>query len=365
MDSDVGLTHQSASVPSDLSRAAVSVNGSPEAKFSAQNVEAPPQPHDLESYNPIEPPPLDWRSDSSSDAGCSNNLDDPSLHPSIENLGASVIEPVLEMLNPIDISHDTTEQEVVGNIAGLVQDLKMGFEEVGEEAEKVQNERTEFSDSAGEYQEEVLGGILNGRTSEKDVERAKRKTGDEDHSSIHSLLSQLQLIGEEPLPIQPLPPHPVHHQLQLLSESDTCAPSPLTENSTETSGLLFSESHHRDLLGLLQFTELRSSPQPSSPSRREEMDAIVSVSYSQEDAQRLWAHHDKEQQQQQQQHHRDSITSLSDDEYPEPVWKKRGEEPPKEDEAAAETEQVGRVTGNGVSCILLLLSVEFFFIQYP
>ncbi|XP_075878783.1 amyloid-beta A4 precursor protein-binding family A member 3 isoform X2 [Nelusetta ayraudi] len=337
MDSDVSPTDQSASVPTSL-------NGSPKAEFSAQTVEAPPQPHDLESYNPIEPPPLDWRSDSSSDAGCSNNMDDPTLHPSIENLGeASVIGPVLETLNPIDISHDTIEQEVVGNISGLVQDLKMGLEEVGEEAEKVQSGRTEYSDSAGEYQEEVTASDLNGRTSERDVERAKRKPGDEDHSSIHSLLSQLQLIGEEPLLIQPLPPHVVPHEFPLLSEPDNCTPSLLKDYSTETTGLLFSESHHRDLLGLLQFTELSSSPQPSSPSRREEVDAIVAVSYSQEDAQRLWAHHDneqqlQEQQQQQQQQHRDSITSLSDDEYPEPVWKKRGEEPPKEDEAAADTE---------------------------
>lgn len=331
MDSDVSPTDQSAPVPSDLSTAAPSLNGSSMAEFSAHTVEASPPPQDLESFNPIEPPPLDWRSDSSSDAGGANILEDPSFLPSTENLGeASVIEPVLESLNPIDTSRDTIEQEVGSNFASSVHNLKVGSEEVVEEAEEVQRGRTEYS----ECQEEVMGGDHNGRTSVSDVECAKRKSGDEDHSSIHNLLSQLQLIGEEPLPVQPLPPHTVHHQLPLLSESL------LTDNSTETTGLLFSESHHRDLLGLLQFTELSSASQPTSPSRREEVDAIVSVSYSQEDAQRLWAHHENEQQQQ----HRDSITSLSDDEYPEPVWKKRGEEPPKEDEAAAETEQVGQVT---------------------
>lgn len=342
MDSDVSPTDQSAPVPSDLSSAAASLNGSSMAEFSAQTVEASSQPQDLESFNPIEPPPLDWRSDSSSDAGCAYNLDDPSLLPSIENLGeASYFEPVLETLNPTDTSRDTTEQEVVSNIALLVHDLKMGSAEITEEGEEVQKGRTEYSDSAGEYQEEGIGAGQNGRLSVRDVECAKRKPGDEDHSSIQSLLSQLQLIGEEPLPIQPLPPQTVHHQVPLLSESDICAPSLRTDNSTETTGLLFSESHHRDLLGLLQFTELSSTPQPTSPSRREEVDAIVAVSYSQEDAQRFWAHRENEQLQQQ---HRDSITSLSDDEYPEPVWKKRGEEPPKEDEAAAETEQVGQVT---------------------
>lgn len=346
MDSDVNSTDQSAPVPADLSSAAASLNGSPVAEFSAQTVEASPQPQDLESYNPIEPPPLDWKSDSSSDASCTNNLDEPSCLPSIENLG-EVIEPVLETLNTVDTSYDTTEKEVVSNFALSVQDLKMGSEEVAEEAKEAQRGRTEYSDSAGEYQEEVMGGDLHGRTSVRDVEHAKRKLGDEDHSSIHSLLSQLQLIGEEPVPSPPSPPHTVHQQLPLLSESDTCTESHLTDTSTETTGLLFSESHHRDLLGLLQFTELSSAPEPTSPFRREEVDAIVSVSYSQEDAQRLWAHQEDKQLPQ----HRDSITSLSDDEYPEPVWKKRGEEPPKEDEAAAETEQVGQVNVVCSECI--------------
>lgn len=321
MDSDVSPTDQVAPVPSDLSPAAASVNASAMAEFSAQTVEASPQPQDLESFNPIEPPPLDWRSDSSSDAGCANNLEDPGFLPSIEHLEEpSVIEPVLESLNPVD----TIEQEVSSNFALLVHDFK---EEVVEEVEVEPIVMNADWNSTGECQEEVVGGDQNCRTSVRDDECAKGKSGDEDHSSIHSLLSQLQLIGEEPLPIQPLPPQTVHHQLP---------ESLLADNSTETTGLLFSESHHRDLLGLLQFTDLSSASQPTSSSGREEVDAIVAVSYSQEDAQRLWAHRENEQQQ-----HRDSITSLSDDEYPEPVWKKRGEEPPKEDEAAAETEQVG------------------------
>lgn len=332
MEPDLSPTDQSGSVPSELSSASELVNGSPEAELSAQSVEAPLQPQELESYNPIEPPPLDWRSDSSSDAGCTNNLNDPSFHPSIENLcETSVTEPVLDMLNPNNTSDDNTEQEVVGNNARLVQDLKVSLEEVDEGTEEVQRGRTGYLHIAEEYQEEVI--------SEKDVEGASRKPGDEDHSSIHSLLNQLQLIREEPLSIQPSPPQTVQHQLPLLSESETCTPSLLADSSTETTGLLFSESHHRDLLGLLQFTELSSTPQATSPSHREEVDAVVAASYSHEDAQRFWSHHENGQQQQ-----RDSITSLSDDEYPEPVWKKRGEEPPKEDEAAAETEQVGSIS---------------------
>lgn len=144
-------------------------------------------------------------------------------------------------------------------------------------------------------------------------------------------------MGEESDRMEPLPPHSAQHQQPCLSEPDTCTPSLLTDDSTETTGLLFSESHHRDLLGLLQFTELSSTPHSTHSPLRGEMDAVVSVSYSQEDAQRFWRHHENGPQQQQQ--HQDLAASLSDDEYPEPVWKKRGEEPPKEEDAAADTEQ--------------------------
>ncbi|KAK5907082.1 hypothetical protein CesoFtcFv8_004968 [Champsocephalus esox] len=62
------------------------------------------------------------------------------------------------------------------------------------------------------------------------------------------------------------------------------------------------------------------------------MDAVVSVSYSQEDAHRFWGHNGQQQLQRE--------DSLPDEEYPEPVWMKMGEEPPEEKEAAAaESEQ--------------------------
>lgn len=341
MDPDVCPTDQSASAPIDLCFAAAPVNGAPEDQFSAQTVLTLPQAEDIESYNPIEPPPLDWRSDSSSDAGSADNLDDPSFHPSVENLEeVNTTEPVLQTLNLNDTSHDSIQQEVVDNIPGSAQDLKIGLEEVGEAADEGQRVRAECLEGVGEYQEEVTVGELNSRVSEREDESANREPGDEDHSSIHSLLSQLQLMGEESDPIEPFPPHSAQHQQACLSEPDTCTPSLLTDDSTETTGLLFSESHHRDLLGLLQFTELSSTPHSTHSPLQGEMDAVVSVSYSQEDAQRFWRHHGNGQQQQQHQH-QDSVASLSDDEYPEPVWKKRGEEPPKEDEAAADTEQVG------------------------
>lgn len=348
MDPDVCPTDRSASAPIDLCFAAAPVNGAPEVPFSAQTVSALPQAEDIESYNPIEPPPLDWRSDSSSDAGSADDLDDPSYHPSVENLEVNITEPVFQTLNLNDTLHDTVQQEVLGNIPGFGQDLKTGLDEVGEAAGEVQRVRAGCLGGVGEYQyqeyqEEVTVGDLTSMVSEKEDESANRQPGDEDHSSIHSLLSQLQLMGEESDPIEALPPHFAQHQQPCLSELDTCTPSLLTDDSTETTGLLFSESHHRDLLGLLQFTELSSTPHSTHSPLRGEMDAVVSVSYSQEDAQRFWRHHGNGQQQQQHQH-QDLVASLSDDEYPEPVWKKRGEEPPKEEEAAADTEQVGWTT---------------------
>lgn len=329
MDSDVCHTDQSASVPSDpLSPATIPVNGASEIETTRQTMTAPPGSgvEDLESYNLIEPPPLDWRSDSSSEAGSG----------SAENVGkASPGEPVLLPLNMSDTvtSLDIDQQEIMGNISKPVQDIEVELEA---EYEAVHKEvRVEDLECVGENQKEVCD--VESRVSEEEVEVANRRSGDEDHSRIHSLLSQLQLMGEEPHPSRQTPPNPALHQYSSRSELEACAASLVVDDSTETTGLLFSESHQRDLLGLLQFTEISSAtPQHTSLPHRGEVDAVVSVSYSEEDAQRFWGHYGNGQQRR---HRDDSITSLPDDEYPEPVWMKLGEQPPEEEEAAAESEQ--------------------------
>ncbi|XP_076583250.1 amyloid-beta A4 precursor protein-binding family A member 3 [Chaetodon auriga] len=325
MDSDVCPADQSASARSDSScSATIAVDGA-SVVDTGQTVAPLPRSvvEDLESYNLIEPPPLDWRSDSSSEAGSAEDLDDPSFPPSVENLDkASPGEPVLLPLNMSATlaSLDVNQQELVGNISEPVQDKE---DEAVEDDEGVSVEGVQ---GAEEYQEEVT--ICDVESREVEVELANRRSGDEDHSRIHSLLSQLQLMGEEPHPSLQTPPHPAQHQV--------CTPSLITDNSTETTGLLFSESHQRDLLGLLQFTEISATPHPTCLPRRGEVDAVVSVSYSQEDAQRFWGHYSNGQQQR---HRDDSLASLPDDEYPEPVWMKLGEEPPEEVQAAAESEQ--------------------------
>ncbi|XP_047444021.1 amyloid-beta A4 precursor protein-binding family A member 3 [Mugil cephalus] len=278
---------------------------------------------DQDSYNFIEPPPLDWRSDSSSEAGAADDLDDPSLQPSAASLGESVLLPLdaRDILTPLDAN----QQEFEGNVVESVLDTEVELEaEVGKAEDGEVRVESLVLVGVEEDQEEVTS-----RDAEEEEEGAeeegdftRRTAGDEDHSRIHSLLSQLQLVGEEPT-------HQTstHHRYSRFSELEACAPSLETDNSTETTGLLFSESHQRDLLGLLQCTEISATP------HRGDVDAVVSVSYSQADAPRFWRRHHGNGR-----HRDDSLTSLPDEEYPEPVWMKLGEGPP-EEEAAAEGEQ--------------------------
>lgn len=331
MESDCCPVDQSASAPTPSD--SVPVNGASEVEASSLTVSAPPgsAAEDLDTYNLIEPPPLDWRSDSSSEAGSADDLDDPSLPPSADSLdkpslGESVLSPldVRDILTPLDVN----QPELVVNMADPVQDVGVELEEEDEAVEEEVEVRADGLEGEEEDQEEVTfeDNIM------EEAEVASRRSNDEDHSRIHTLLSQLQLMGEEPHPSHQTPPH---RHYSNLSELEACAPSLLRDDSTETTGLLFSESHQRDLLGLLQCTEIGSTPRPTCLPHRGDVDAVVSVSYSQEDTQRFWGHYGNHQQQR---HREDSLTSLPDDEYPEPVWMKLGEEPP-EREAAAESEQ--------------------------
>lgn len=288
---------------------------------------------DLESYSLREPPPLDWRSDSSSEPGSADDLDDlSSVPPSVENLDKAS-GPVLLPLKTGDTlaSLEVKQQEGVGNIAEPVQNVT---EFKGQdEAARSQDLRSE-----GGYQEKVTISDMKISIIEEEVEGSNGKSGDEDHSSIHSLVDQLHLMEEEPHPSQLTPALPLQHRHSSLSEPELCTPSLLADNSTETTGLLFSESHHQDLLGMLQFTEISANSHPNRLPHREEVDAVVSVSYNQEDAERFWEHYGDGGQHR---HGDESFASLPDDEYPEAVWKKRDAEPLEGEEAVAEIEQVG------------------------
>ncbi|XP_078141880.1 amyloid-beta A4 precursor protein-binding family A member 3 isoform X2 [Centroberyx gerrardi] len=289
---------------------------------------------DLDSFNLIEPPPLDWKSDSSSEAGSADDLDEPSFPPAADGLeeagpGGSV--PPLEV-SAAAASPAVNRQELADDNTEPIQDVEEG--DVGvEEQEGVRVEER----LAEEEEAEV------GDEEEEEEEVMSRRPGDEDHTRIHALLNQLQLMGEEPHPDRRSPPRVAWRPYRSPPEPQSSAPSLITDVSdlesslaTETTGLLFSESHQRDLLGLLECTEIAAPPpQAAYLPHRGEVDAVVSVSYDPDDAHRFWGHYGNGQQLRP----RDgSFTSLSEDEYPEPVWMKLGEEPP-EEEAAAESEQ--------------------------
>lgn len=331
MDSDVCPVDQKAFPPSDTHFSDTGlVDGASEIEVGRQTVVASlgSQAEDLDSYSLIEPPPLDWRSDSSSEAGSADEMGDPDFPPSVDPLDKASPEPVLL---PSDMSNTETQlnmnqQKLVIQNAKLIQQVEV---EEGETAGDLKGvgEKLTFKDAKNIAAEEEV---------------ANRRSGDEDHSHIQTLLSQLQLMGDEPRPGHHTPPQ---HQYSSLSEVEACAPSLMADDSTETTGLLFSESHQRDLLGLLQCTEIGATSLPNCLPYRGQVDAVVSVSYSQEDAQRFWGRHENGQVCR---HRDDSLSSLPDDEYPEPVWMKLGENPP-EEEAGAQSEQVSQGTSLSLS----------------
>ena len=362
MDSDICPADQSNSESSDTQWSdSVPVNEASGVEVSRRTVAALPgsEVEDLDSFNMIEPPPLDWRSDSSSEAGSADDLDDPSFPPSVDSLDkANSEEPVLV---PSDISDpvaqiDTNQQELVQNNSEPEQNTEVEVEEedvaVDEEEEVRQEDLEGVEEEAEEEEDEKEVTFRDMENIETEEEVSNRTLADEDHSRIHSLLSQLQLMGEEPHPDHLTPSH---HDCSSTSEQEACASSLITDNSTETTGLLFSESHQRDVLGLLQCTEIGARPRPTSLPHIGEVDAVVSVSYSQDDAQRYWGHYGNGQHQR---HREDSLSSLPDEEYPEPVWMKLGEAPPDE-EAAADSEKVGQVENSIIRIRKCLLPSRF------
>ncbi|XP_042560071.1 amyloid-beta A4 precursor protein-binding family A member 3 isoform X2 [Clupea harengus] len=290
---------------------------------------------EMDSFNLIEPPPLDWRSDSSSEAGCVGEADsegflqtdsiDMSEDPPSED-GSQLATSIPEApLLPYQVDYRNN---------GVGQAFKPSEKEVsqddvlkGQEEEHQQEEEKHQQEEENKEQE----GTVNEQCGQHDV----------DHSQIHTLLSHLQLISPSPAYDSPSP-EPAQ---TLLDRSDLRADLPYDTRpnlgtvgepqaeGTAASGLLFTESHQRDLLGLLET--------PSSPEERPQLslpclsyghlstgvDAVVSVSYSQEDAERYWEQtraHDEA---------GDEIHALDDsgDDASGLLWQRRGE-PPAEEE---------------------------------
>ncbi|KAJ8374726.1 hypothetical protein SKAU_G00053060 [Synaphobranchus kaupii] len=309
VDSERSETTQSNSPLPDLTGP---VAASAEDELLHQNPKQEPtnsDMEDLDSFSLIEPPPLDWRSDSSSDGASEGGIDDNSfLQPDMMDTPEDGLsEPCL----PLDPS--ATEPRT---------DLDI---------------HQDNEDEGGNYIQEQEG-------VEKDEEQEQQESGDGrpgdvDHSQIQALLTQLQLFKQTPLSESPT--YDVSHPLLGASlergstpplRTDTSMLQPATEEHMDT-GLLFSESSQRDLRGLLEGEKVEMPPLRASPTRyiphSGEMDAVVSVSYSQEDGERFWDHFANGRV-----GDRDDLAS-PEDELMEPVWLKTEGGSPSEEEAAA------------------------------
>ncbi|CAM9219979.1 unnamed protein product [Lampetra planeri] len=291
MDSD----HISADEPSDPR---ASADGTSEPVELSRKVITGSELEDLDSYDLIEPPPLDWKSDSSSESVTAEDLDDPAVTPAVDYLDKVISGvPVLDLDDTVAGVERNQRENITESIP-----VPEGVEEDGSVKDECEQKAADLENSR-QYQEEASLRDLANIVPEE--ESANLRSGDEDHTHIQTLLSQLHLMEEEPDPSHRAPPSFDQHQYAGLSALES---SSLTTNeSSENTGLLFSESHHRDLLGLLQSTEITSPSHPTFLPDTGEVDAVVSVSYNQEDAQRFWGHSGNGRQQR---HRDDSLTSL-------------------------------------------------------
>ncbi|KAJ8408341.1 hypothetical protein AAFF_G00257550 [Aldrovandia affinis] len=249
---------------------------------------------DLDSFNLIEPPPLDWRSDSSSDGGSVGGTDDSSL------------------LQPDAM--DTPEERRLSE-PGLPLDPGAGAAEPGTDFESPRDDREGEAGGGVEVREGGGGGGGGDLSPEPSANDPPYR-----HSGPPSETGSSGPAGPGTGPT----PTPM---------SDVSALLPAAEGRPGV-GLLFSESNQRDLLGLLEDEEqaeappLRASPAAYVP-RSAEVDAVVSVSYSLQDGERFWDHFANGRA-------GDGDEAVSpDDELPEPAWLKTDGRSRSEEEAAA------------------------------
>ncbi|XP_060797588.1 amyloid-beta A4 precursor protein-binding family A member 3 isoform X2 [Neoarius graeffei] len=199
---------------------------------------------DQDSFNPTEPPPLDWRSDSSSEACSLGDIEEPGSF----SMGTPLDE--LSDYGAHNTSFTPTDLENLPN---------------QEAEEELPNQEAE--DRTNNTQRMNKSTIP--EPLEKNLEKTRQKPTknrqqhDLDHSHIQDLLHQLQLFHPTPASKDPSP-EPERSTLSAdcvtenlsssslvpdISASQTCA-----EGST-VSGLLFTVSHQKELLELLEDPE--------------------------------------------------------------------------------------------------------------
>ncbi|XP_076880511.1 amyloid-beta A4 precursor protein-binding family A member 3 [Brachyhypopomus gauderio] len=186
---------------------------------------------DLDSFNLIEPPPLDWRSDSSSEACSLRDIDEPG------SFQTDSLEAPMEELSDYEVQNTSSTPTEVEDLTSQ----EMGINE---------------SDIAKKMEE---------KTEKKNEEKPEDPVGppDVDHSHIQMLLTQLHLFHPTPAPAGPpqdlqqqssTPDALTHSHFVPSVVPEVCSHQTCPETST-VSGLLFTESHQKDLLQLLEETD--------------------------------------------------------------------------------------------------------------
>lgn len=225
-----------------------------ECSTQAENIS---KQEDPDTFNPIEPPPLDWRSDSSSEV-CS--LKD------VEETGSLSMDTSLEGLSDCGTHNTSFTPRDVGNLTS--QEAK---ELPNQEGEDLINQNAEDCTNNTDR----INKCKVPEPLEKNLEKTKHcQQHDIDHSHIQDLLNQLQLFHPMP-PSKDSTPEPEaekpafndNHATKNLSSScllpDVSAYQTCSLESA-ASGLLFTMSHQRELLKLLEV------PEPQEPQEFQE-----------------------------------------------------------------------------------------------
>ncbi|KAF5910025.1 amyloid beta A4 precursor protein-binding family A member 3-like [Clarias magur] len=198
---------------------------------------------DLDSFNPIEPPPLDWRSDSSSEA---SSLKD------IEERGS------FSMDTPLDESSDCrahntsfTPTEVENRVLEELPDQLSNHNA----EDCINNTRRTKESNVSALLENNLA-----KTREKPTGNLRQY--DQDHAHIQDLLNQLQLFHPAPETQLEMSNFSADHVAEDMSSS--CSVTEFNTNQMHSekstvSGLLFTVSNQRELLELLEV------PEPQEP----------------------------------------------------------------------------------------------------
>lgn len=276
----------------------------PEFTNFSENLQSP-ESEDLDSYNPIEPPPLDWRSDSSSEAGSVAELEicsvgDFEAHGSfIKELNEDIMSAVNDYgAQDTSESSDKTEDLLAQEICEIRPEISVC------QSQDPQQERQ------GNYPGDKDRKSFN---PEMKIEKIKEKEKDVDHSHIQNLLTQLHLFkpstsfdnsatftldGSANLGARHNPHTPAESTASSLQELEFSAQSACAHSDRNVpEALLFSHEYQKDLMQLLEDPEpeeLRTAPEfvhtrlvtpeHQSSLRRQSSDAdeVISMSHSQD-----------------------------------------------------------------------------------